>query len=60
MPPKLEKASNQPDEDSLSNGEPFMIPIYLIFSIELLLKFSDGFKYKHDLVAHEILCFSKT
>lgn len=59
MPNKLKKANNQPDKDSLSNGELFMTPIYLTFSVELLLEFSDGLKYNHEPVAHEILCFSK-
>lgn len=40
MPKKLKKASNQPDKDPLSTGE--FIPIYLNFSVELLLEFSDG------------------
>lgn len=52
MTKKLKKAGNQPDKDSLSNGELFL-------SVELLLEFSDGLKYKHEPVAHEILCFSK-
>lgn len=38
MTKKLKKASNQSDEDSVSNGELFMKLVYLVLSVELLLK----------------------
>lgn len=42
MPKKLKKASNQPDKDPISTGDFFMIPMYLNFTVEVLLEFSDG------------------